>query len=222
MQLSLYAIIAIYESLPTHIARTNGFSPWEQNNKTAPRFRIENQKALWINPPRYLAQDSIKKKRDFKQRLNDSFQYCKEKSYLYKLFYKPNEYQYKEQYNDLFFAVLDGMRDELRAQFGADLVFLLWDSNNLSKELEIRESDAIIKRLKSNDMRYFLISQMIDDYKQNRLKYGIHTCDTHPNALANEKIAEFLARKIKNGEIKSHKIKGTQQESTILTKGGAK
>lgn len=68
------AIIAIYESLPTHIARTNGFSPWEQNNKKAPRFRIENQKALWINPPRYLAQDSIKKKRDFKQRLNNSFQ----------------------------------------------------------------------------------------------------------------------------------------------------
>lgn len=216
------AIIAIYESLPTHIARTNGFSLWEQNNKTAPRFRIENQKALWINPPRYLAQDSIKKKRDFKQRLNNSIQSRKEKSYLYNLFYKPNKYQYKEQYNDLFFAVLDGMRDELRAQFGADLVFLLWDSNNLSKELEIRESDAIIKRLKSNDMRYFLISQMIDDYKQNRLKYGIHTCDTHPNALANEKIAEFLARKIKNSEIKSHKIKSTQQESTILTKGGAK
>ena len=219
-------IIALYESLPTHIARTSGFSAWEKGNKNAPRFSIENGKVVWINSPQNLVQDSSKyshkKKRDFKTRLNDSLKSRKEKSYLYQLFYKPNKYAYKEQYNELFFAVLEEMRAELRAQFGSDLVFLLWDSNNLSKELEIQESSAIIKWLKSNDMRYFLISQMIDDYKQNRLKYGIHACDTHPNALANEKIAEFLADKIKNGEIKSHKVKSTQQESTILTKGGKK
>ena len=199
-------IIAIYESLPTHIARVNLFSSWEQGNKTSPRFKVENEKVVWVNAPQLLKQNSQKKKRTFKQRLNDSLTSRKEKSYLYQLIYKPNKYRYKEQYNELFFAILEGMCDELRAQFDSDLVFLLWDSNNLSKELEIKESNAIIKWLKSNDMRYFLVSQMIDDYKQNRLKYGIQTCDTHPNALANQKIAEFLAQKIKNGEIKSHKV----------------
>ena len=202
--------IAIYESLPTHIARANGFSAWEMGSKTAPRFKIENQKVVWINAPQNLAQDLPKKKRDFKTRLNDSLKSRKEKSYLYQLFYKPNEYAYKEQYNDLFFAILKEMRAELTAQFGSDSVFLLWDSNNLSGKVELSESSAIIKWLKSNDMRYFLVSQMIDDYKSNRLKYGIHTCDTHPNALANEKIAEFLADKINNGEIKSYKIKGVE------------
>ena len=79
---------------------------------------------------------------------------------------------------------------------------------------------------------FYALSEMIEDYPQDlervkrgdydNFKYRVSRWDTHPNALANEKIAEFLARKIKNSEIKSHKIKSTQQESTILTKGGAK
>ena len=61
---------------------------------------------------------------------------------------------------------------------------------------------------------------MIEDYPQDlervkrgdydNFKYRVSRWDTHPNALANQKIAEFLAHKIKNGEIKSYKIKGTK------------
>ena len=67
---------------------------------------------------------------------------------------------------------------------------------------------------------FWSLSEMIADYPQDLervkrgdlsfFKYRVSRFDTHPNALANEKIAEFLADKINNGEIKSHKIKGTK------------
>ena len=198
-------MIAIYESLPGHIARANLFSEWELSNKKSPKFKLINNELIWINNP--LNSASKPRKRSFTERLNDSIEYRKQKSYLYELFAKPNEYKYSEKYNETYFAIMQEMRAELKAKFNSDLLFLLWDSNNLSKDLEIKESNAIIKWLESVDLPYFLISQMISDYKQDRLKYGIHTCDLHPNALANEKIAEFLAEKIKNGEIKSYPVK---------------
>ena len=119
-------------------------------------------------------------------------------------------YKFKQEYNELYFAILSTMENELKTRLNASFTLFLWDTSNLSKDLEKREFEAILKWLKNGQMQYFLMSQVADDYKDNRLKYGIHKDDLHPNALANEKIAEFLATKIKNGEIKSHKIKGTK------------
>ena len=55
-----------------------------------------------------------------------------------------------------------------------------------------------------------------DDYKEDlervkngdfeHFKYRISRWDIHPNALANEKIAEFIAAQIKNGTIKPSKL----------------
>lgn len=196
------SINALYESLIDHIRRANGFSAWEQGNKNTPKFKTINNQVVWIN-----ANKNLKEKINLIHEL--SLTKYGRKSYLLKML-DTQTYKFKQEYNELYFAILSTMENELKTRLNASFTLFLWDTSNLSKDLEKREFEAILKWLKNGQMQYFLMSQVADDYKDNRLKYGIHKDDLHPNALANEKIAEFLATKIKNGEIKSHKIKGTK------------
>lgn len=175
---------------------------WEQGYKNIPKFKIINNQVVWIN-----ANKNLKEKTTLIHEL--SLTKHGRKSYLLKML-DMQTYKFKQEYNELYFAILSTMENELKARLNASFTLFLWDTSNLSKDLEKREFEAILKWLKNGQMQYFLMSQVADDYKDNRLKYGIHKDDLHPNALANEKIAEFLATKIKNGEIKSHKIKGTK------------
>ncbi|MDL0079061.1 hypothetical protein [Helicobacter zhangjianzhongii] len=52
-------------------------------------------------------------------------------------------------------------------------------------------------------MDLVLASEILPNYKQQREAYGIDRCDLHPNARANEQIAEFIAARIKSGSIKA-------------------
>lgn len=196
------SINALYESLNDHIQRANGLAWWEQDYKNIPKFKIINNQVVWIN-----ANKNLKEKINLIHEL--SLTKYGRKSYLLKML-DTQTYKFKQEYNELYFAILSTMENELKARLNASFTLFLWDTSNLSKDLEKREFEAILKWLKNGQMQYFLMSQVADDYKDNRLKYGIHKDDLHPNALANEKIAEFLATKIKNGEIKSHKIKETK------------
>lgn len=196
------SINALYESLIDHIRRANGLAWWEQGGKNIPKFKIINNQVIWIN-----ANKNLKEKINLIHEL--SLTKYGRKSYLLKML-DTQTYKFRQEYNELYFAILSTMENELKARLNASFTLFLWDTSNLSKDLEKREFEAILKWLKNGQMQYFLMSQVADDYKDNRLKYGIHKDDLHPNALANEKIAEFLATKIKNGEIKSHKIKGTK------------
>lgn len=197
------SINALYESLIDHIRRANGLAWWEQdNNKNIPKFKIINNQVVWIN-----ANKNLKEKINLIHEL--SLTKYGRTSYLLKML-DIQTYEFKQEYNELYFAILSTIENELKTRLNASFTLFLWDTSNLSKDLEKREFEAILKWLKNGQMQYFLMSQVADDYKDNRLKYGIHKDDLHPNALANEKIAEFLATKIKNGEIKSHKIKGTK------------
>lgn len=141
------------------------------------------------------------------------------------LYYKWEEFDYafnfiKPKSNDeitnFYFLVVKRIQDELQKQYNVPLYVVFWDYDMSGKHLY--EYDEIVKSgFDKIRIPFYSVSQMINDYPQDfwrvkagdfeHLKYRISIHDTHPNALANQKIAEFLARKIKNGEIKSHKIK---------------
>lgn len=119
----------------------------------------------------------------------------------------------------LYFTIVKRIQDELKAQYGVPLYIVLWDYDMHAQFLD--KYDTTLKaNFRQMGVPFYVLSEMIKDYPQDlervkrgdydNFKYRVSRWDTHPNALANEKIAEFLARKIKNGEIKSHKIKGTK------------
>lgn len=194
-------VIGLYESLPGHIARANLFSSWERENKNSPKFVLENGNLVWANENKNEAIPTGMK------RIKRSIRLRLEKSYLWQLFFRT--YKFNSAYNDLYFAILKKIQAELKTQFNANFVLFLWDSNNLSKDLEKQESSAITEWLKTSGITHFFMSQVASDYAQNRLKYGIHSADLHPNSFANQKIAEFLAEKIKKGEIKALPVQQT-------------
>lgn len=140
---------------------------------------------------------------------------------IYEAGYASNTYYVKFAPNEigLYFAIVKRIQEELQAQYGVPLYIVLWDYDMSAQFLD--KYDTTLKaNFRQMGVPFYALSEMIKDYPQDlervkrgdydNFKYRVSRWDTHPNALANEKIAEFLARKIKNGEIKSHKIKGTK------------
>ena len=180
------SVLAIYESLPGHIARAGGFSPWEQGTN-APRFYLDPSGSLkWGNAYLHKSPVLAKLAPKLKARLAQS--------YLYKLL-QPS-YGYDESYNALYFAIIDTLQKQLQEQFGAHFALVLWDATDLSDEIERKESHAIIKHYKNGlgggAMDLVLVSEILPNYKQQREAYSIDRCDLHPNARANEQIARYL------------------------------
>lgn len=191
------SVLAIYESLPGHIARAGGFSPWEQGTN-APRFYLDPSGSLkWGNAYLHKSPVLAKLAPKLKARLAQS--------YLYKLL-QPS-YEYDESYNALYFAIIDTLQKQLKEQFGAHFTLVLWDATDLSDEIERKESHAIIKHYKNGlgggAMDLVLVSEILPNYKQQREVYGIDRCDLHPNAKANEQIARYLV-----DLPKSHRLTG--------------
>ncbi|WP_104718393.1 SGNH/GDSL hydrolase family protein [Helicobacter trogontum] len=199
-------VIALYESLPRHISRANGFSPWEIGTK-APRFKINGEKLEWLDT-------TTNKKSKFAR----SIEHRLEQSYLYKFLQSRDTYKYDEKYNNLYFAIMLEMQKELKTQLNAPLYVLLWDSNNLSDELEVQESNAITQWLETtfnNDIAtmgggYMLASNILQNYKIARENYSINKCEQHPNAIANKELAKFLALNLKDSIIQTNRIKAVK------------
>ncbi|MCI7411650.1 SGNH/GDSL hydrolase family protein [Helicobacter bilis] len=199
-------VIALYESLPRHISRANGFSPWEIGTK-APRFKINGEKLEWLDT-------TTNKKSKFAR----SIEHRLEQSYLYKFLQSRDTYKYDEKYNNLYFAIMLEMQKELKTQLNAPLYVLLWDSNNLSDELEVQESNAITQWLETtfnNNIAtmgggYMLASNILQNYKIARENYSINKCEQHPNAIANKELAKFLALNLKDSIIQTNRIKAVK------------
>ncbi len=197
-------IVAFYISLPTHIARANGFSAWEDTN-FFPYLTLRGDTLVWHNFNGKENNPFVSFKRKIFSRL--------EKSYLYKAL-KP-KYQPNQSYNNVYFAIIRAIDTSLQEQFGARLHLILWDKNNLSSPTEVLESDVISAWLESQSFYAIKISQIISDYTTNRLRYGIHPNDLHPNALANELIAQYIATRIQSGAIELTKIPNNKRESSL-------
>lgn len=182
------SVLAIYESLPGHIARAGGFSSWEQGTN-APRFYLDPSGSLkWGNA--YLHKSPLLAK------LLPKLQARLAQSYLYK-FLAP-VYSYDESHNALYFAIIEELQKQLKEQFNAHFTLVLWDATDLSDEIERKESHAITRHYKNGlgggAMDLVLVSEILPNYKQQREAYSIDRCDLHPNARANELLAQHLAK----------------------------
>ena len=114
---------------------------------------------------------------------------------------------------DLYFTILSQILDFLDQKYNTELIVILWD-NDMHAEFLDKYDEAIKTFLSNNHIRFYTLSEIIPDYPKDldRVKngdlehfaYRISRWDTHPNALANELIAKFLAHKIQSGEITTH------------------
>lgn len=118
--------------------------------------------------------------------------------------------------DDIYFDIIRQANKIIREKYNAKLYVIYWDYDMHAQFLD-KYDEVVQTTLKNDGIPFYTISEIIgDDYKEDlervkngdfeHFKYRISRWDTHPNALANEKIAEFIATQIKNGTIKPSRL----------------
>lgn len=116
----------------------------------------------------------------------------------------------------IYFDIIRKINKILKEQYNAKLYVIYWDYDITAQFLD-KYDEVVQTTLKNDSIPFYTMSEIIgDDYKEDlervkngdfeHFKYRISRWDIHPNALANEKIAEFIAAQIKNGTIKPSKL----------------
>lgn len=121
--------------------------------------------------------------------------------------------------NHIYFDIIRKINKTLKEKHNAKLYVIYWDYDMHAQFLD-KYDEVVQTTLKNDGIPFYTVSEIIgDDYKEDlervkngdfeHFKYRISRWDTHPNALANEKIAEFIATQIKNDTIKPSKLRNS-------------
>ncbi|MDY5822343.1 MAG: hypothetical protein SPJ83_06035 [Helicobacter sp.] len=119
----------------------------------------------------------------------------------------------------IYFDIIRKINKILKEQYNAKLYVIYWDYDITAQFLD-KYDEVVQTTLKNDSIPFYTMSEIIgDDYKEDlervkngdfeHFKYRISRWDIHPNALANEKIAEFIATQIKNGTIKPSRLQNS-------------
>lgn len=174
------SIHAIYTGIPMHIARAAGLAPWDQNG---PRYKIINNEVILSGTFRDNFTPNITKK---------IFDFIFNKSETYKAFHR---HKYETTDNDLklYIAILSKSMKMLDKKFdNTKFSILFWDQDSPAGGLGKKNSGQIIGELKDTNLKFYLVSDILEGYKDNKLQYAHHIQDMHPNFKANNSISDYI------------------------------
>ena len=166
---------AIYQALVTHVDRAAGLSFWDQHG---PRYILDADGSV-----KYRGHfDDDKTENTIKMKVRNQM----EKSFIYKKYIDRVE-PVSRAHIDLFIAIIDKTRRLLEERYpGLEFHIILWDKPVIHREL-------IIRRLKEKTVPVYLIEKVLPGYPKNRTSYAVNPpYENHPNALANERIADYI------------------------------
>ena len=78
---------------------------------------------------------------------------------------------------------------------GSSFHVLFWDGDRINPKLE-EINKAVLKGLQDKGISVYLISEILKDYDDNKLKYWISRYDRHPNKIAHQTIADYVVTNI--------------------------
>lgn len=171
---------AIYTGIDDHILRVAGRKNWEAQD---PEYSQVDNEVVY--------QGSFT---DNKKSLYSKIEPLFKESEIYKYLNNYIDQQKsnlsedeKEKYENLYIAILKKSKNLLRKKYNTkNFIVIFWNDDKNSK---------VIKKLKNNSFEYYLQSDILPNYNNNWQRYKING-DVHPNKLANEKIANFLAKRL--------------------------
>ena len=171
---------AIFQTMKAHVYRAAGYAPWD---KHGPKYVLRDGR---------LVRDGHFDDRD------ELFSLLKilletelEKSQLYRK-YQYSEYRVTDDDIQLYLHIVDTARRKLVEAFpGLEFRVVLWD-----KEPDDRIYLQVKDGFESLSIRFHLVSDMLPGLRENPEKYELNIYDPHPNALAHQLIAEYVAEHI--------------------------
>jgi len=185
---SCKSVKVIYSSIPDHIARASGYSPWDRHG---PKYEIHNgnifRRGNFDDNTSFLKTTLLSK-------LNLSF--------VYKIFFDKRRNIATQKETSKYFAMIEKSKFLLSSKFSeSEFTLLFWDKNNLSSEVDKMNSDLINQHLIDSNLNFYFVSDIIPNYQTNSGLYTVSPFDKHPNKYINKNIAEFISIKLKLKDI---------------------
>jgi hypothetical protein len=173
-----------YQGITDHVGRSAGRLWW---NERGPRYLLTPDGEVSLEG-RFEDDDDFAKNRSLAQVLGAQIF----KSTIYRSIVGKYVHTYSRDHIDLYLAILAEARRVVRAYFPhAEFHVLWWDEDNI-------DNQAIKGGLKEKGINVHLMSDILPNYEVDALNlaYRLHERDAHPNALANELIAQYVVSQI--------------------------
>jgi len=177
-------IYAIYQAIPDHINRSAGLSYWDYHG---PRYVLGKDKEV-IFAGNF---DDISLPKIILKYLN--------KSLIYRDLLGNIRFLNRERDIDLYIAIVLTAKKNFEKLYPyGKFHIIFWDNRFPADEKpeEILEWTKVHRYFIDKGINVHLISNILPDYPNNRLKYDISPYDKHPNVLTHRLIAEYIGKNI--------------------------
>lgn len=174
-----------YQAISDHIRRSAGRAWWITRG---PKYRLTEDGDVKLSG-HFEDNDDYNEERSLAEMLgtqilkSEIYNAIVEGKYLHK---------YGQDTIDLYIEIVHESRQIVRSKYPcAKLHVLWWDEDDI-------DNRAVSDGLKQDGVDVHLISDILPNYEVDDLNetYRLHETDNHPNALANELIAEYVVRDI--------------------------
>ena len=180
---------AIYSCIPGHVARTAGYSRWDQHG---PKYVKDNDKLVYKGP---FDAGEAGLLHYFAKKIE--FQLIK--SLLFKKLFHERKHETNDDQKDTFIAIVERSQYLLREiNNESRFIIVFWDANNSSPSNDKNDCNIIMKKFSEKDFEYYLVTDILDVDKNSRQRYWISPYDKHPNAEANRRLAKYLRKKLES------------------------
>jgi hypothetical protein len=170
-----------YQGITDHIRRAAGRLWW---NIRGPKYVLDQDGGVSLNG-RFEDNDDYAEDRTLLDLLGTQifksmiYQQIVQGTYLHK---------HSQEELDLYLGIVDEAGNAVRAEFPAAAFHVLWwDDGSL-------DNQAVSQGLEERDITVHLMSDILPSYRPDEFNemYRLHETDPHPNALANELLAQYL------------------------------
>lgn len=118
------------------------------------------------------------------------------KSYFARILAGGDAIHYRRYHNDdvvLYLAILDSAKKRMKALYpDSDFHVLVWENDGLDHDSTLARQ--LVKGLGDKGFSFHRVSDIIPDLSQHETDYLFGGYDLHPNAAANNRIADYLVR----------------------------
>ena len=180
--------MGIYQVPRTHVLRSAGLSKWD---KHGPRYILLSDGTVKFDG--HFDDESPAATRDESAAFSSRIIIQLNKSFLFRK-YIENILPYSDEAIELFIAIVEAAKNEFTGRFpGSDFHVIFWDYKP-----NHRDSKRILEELSRRGIEIHLISNILPNFKRQKEQYEISPYDLHPNALAQEIIAQYVVDFILN------------------------
>lgn len=172
----------VYQAITSHVGRAAGLQSFA---KAGPRYRLVDGRAVHV--------ETVPRPMGAPTGLGPELSYYLGKSHLYSMIanYQPLS---SPAELPLYLAIVRQSRDRLLADYpGAQFHVLLWDH----PEFFNGDAGLVWQGLQRLTPHAHRVASILPDYATARVLHQLHERNRHPNALANERLAAYLADRLR-------------------------